>query len=61
MEKALGIRPQEGRWWLGLAISLEAEKNLPAAAEAYQRAKASVLDPKLARYAEQRLTALKKH
>lgn len=57
--QALGLRPQEGRWWLGLAISLEAQKNLPAAGEAYQRAKTSVLDPKLARYAEQRLGALK--
>jgi MSHA biogenesis protein MshN len=57
--QALGQRPQEGRWWLGLGISLEAQKNLPAAGEAYQRAKASVLDPKLARYAEQRLGALK--
>lgn len=57
--QALGIRPQEGRWWLGLAISLEAQKNLPAAGEAYQRAKSGVLDPKLARYAEQRLGALK--
>ncbi len=57
--QALGLRPQEGRWWLGLAISLEAQKNLPAAGEAYQRAKTSVLDPKLARYADQRLGALK--
>lgn len=57
--QALALRPQEGRWWLGLAISLEAQKNLPAASEAYQRAKMGVLDPKLARYAEQRLGALK--
>jgi MSHA biogenesis protein MshN len=57
--QALGIRPQEGRWWLGLGISLEAQKNLPAASEAYQRAKTAILDPKLARYAEQRLGALK--
>jgi len=57
--QALGQRPQEGRWWLGLGISLEAQKNWTAAGEAYQRAKASVLDPKLARYAEQRLGALK--
>lgn len=56
--QALGLRPQEGRWWLGLGISLEAQKNFPAASEAYQRAKAGVLDPKLARYAEQRLAAL---
>lgn len=58
--KAVTLRPDEGRWWLGLGISLEAEKNLAAASDAYTRAQQSgALDQNLQRYVEQRLTAIK--
>lgn len=58
--EALGQRPQEGRWWLGLGISLEAEQNFTAATESYQKALASGnLDGKLQQYVQQRLTAVK--
>jgi MSHA biogenesis protein MshN len=57
---ALGQRPQEGRWWLGLGISHEAEQNFTAATESYQKALASGnLDGKLQQYVQQRLTAVK--
>lgn len=59
-QQALSARPQEGRWWVGLAISLEAQQELPAAREAYQRALNNTqLTAELTRYAEQRLTALR--
>lgn len=57
--QALGLRPQEGKWWAGLAISLEADKQWPSAYEAYARAQAAGLPPALDRYVEQRLAALK--
>lgn len=58
--KAVNLRPGEGRWWLGLGISLEAEKNPGAASDAYTRAQQSgALDQNLQRYVEQRLTAIK--
>ncbi len=57
---AVNLRPDEGRWWLGLAISLEAEQKWPGASQAYTRARLSAgLDPQLVRYADQRLAALK--
>ena len=58
---AVKLRPQDGRTWLGLGISLEAQKEATAAAEAYQRALASGgLDNRLQQYAQQRLAILKK-
>jgi MSHA biogenesis protein MshN len=33
--RALQQSPREGRWWLGLAMSLEAQRRWPAAEEAY--------------------------
>jgi len=56
---ALGARPREGRWWVGLAISCEAEQQWAAARDAYERAGAASLDPRLREYSEQRLAALK--
>jgi len=54
-------RPQDARSWLGLAISLDAEKKPEAAARAYQRARQlGGLSPQLAAYAEQRIHALNK-
>ncbi len=58
--EALTLRPREGRWWLGLAISLEATERWKESAEAYQRAAASGnLDRKLLQYSQQRLAVVK--
>lgn len=59
---ALAVRPAEAKWWLGLGISLEAERNWAAAAEAYARAQAAGgLTPTLKRYIDERLQAVKAH
>lgn len=58
--QALALRPQEGRWWLGLAISLEATGKWRESAEAYERAATSgSLDRKLQQYSQQRLAVVK--
>lgn len=58
--EAVRLHPQEGRWWLGLAISLEATEQWKASSDAYQRAITSgSLDKQLLQYAQQRLTAIK--
>lgn len=58
--EAVKLRPQEGRWWLGAAISLEAAEQWKAAGEAYQRAAASgSLDKQLLQYSQQRLAIVK--
>lgn len=58
-QEALASRPQEGRWWVGLGISLEAQKDNDAARTAYRRAlDTGRLTPNLVRYAEDRLKAL---
>ncbi|MEK7260662.1 MAG: tetratricopeptide repeat protein [Pseudomonadota bacterium] len=58
--EAVKLRPQEGRWWLGLAISLEATEQWKASSEAYQRAAASgSLDKQLLQYSQSRLAAIK--
>lgn len=58
-QEALAARPQEGRWWVGLGISLETGKDSDAARTAYRRAlDTGRLTPNLARYAEDRLKAL---
>lgn len=52
---ALGSAPQSGAAWVGLAISLEAQGNLPEAAEAFRRGVASgTLTAQVRAYAEQR-------
>lgn len=57
---ALQIRPQEGRWWLGAAVSLEAEQQWDSARQAYQRAiNSNGMSNKLVIYAQQRLAVLK--
>jgi MSHA biogenesis protein MshN len=59
--EAVTLNPQEGRWWLGLGISLEAVQDRNAAGAAYQRAiNSGVLDDKLLQYARQRLAIVKK-
>lgn len=61
-QQVLAARPLEGRWWVGLAISLEAQQNWQAARGAYARAiSGTSLTPELMRYAEQRLTALRNY
>ena len=50
---ALSIAPNEGRWWLGLAMALEAEGNGAEAKKAFATAKAMGLPGDLANYAEQ--------
>ncbi|RTL57850.1 MAG: tetratricopeptide repeat protein [Rhodocyclaceae bacterium] len=52
---ALRINPAEGRWWLGLALVLEADNHPAEAREAYSRAKATgSLPADLAAFAEQK-------
>lgn len=61
-QQVLAARPLEGRWWVGLAISLEAQQNWQAARGAYARAmNGTSLTPELMRYAEQRLAALRNY
>lgn len=58
--EAVKLRPQEGRWWLGFAISLEATEQWKASSDAYQRAITSGgLDKKLLQYSQSRLAAVK--
>lgn len=56
--QALTLRPQEGRWWMGLGLSCESDKKMDAAAQAYQRALGAALDPKLQAYVRARLAAV---
>ncbi len=58
-ERALALNPADARTWLGFAISLEGTEQWGAAKNAYARAQRAGLAPTLARYAEQRLAALK--
>lgn len=56
---ALRNAPQNGVWWMGLAISLQTENRLPEARDAFGRAKASnSLTPELLAFVEQRLAQL---
>jgi MSHA biogenesis protein MshN len=57
-EGALRLAPQNGVWWMGLAISLEAEGRISDAAAAYRRARDSgTLNAELTRFVEQKLKA----
>ena len=59
-QRALTLRPQDARTWLGFAISLEGVEQWDAAQRAYERAKGSgELTAPLTKYAEQRIAALK--
>ncbi len=57
--RALALRPLDGAWWIGLGISLEAEKQWSSAQQAYSRATLTRLDPVLQRYAAERLHAIR--
>lgn len=57
--RALANAPQQGAWWLGLAISLERSQQSAAALEAYRRALADArLDAQVNRYVRARIAAL---
>lgn len=57
---ALTLNPQEGRWWLGMGISLEAAQDWNTAGSAYQRAiESGVLEDNLLTYARERLSVVK--
>ncbi len=58
--RAVILSPDQSQWWLGLGISLEAERSWGAAYSSYLRAVGGRdLDPNLAQYAKQRLVALR--
>jgi MSHA biogenesis protein MshN len=59
-EIAVRLSPDSGRWLTGLAISLEEEKRLPEALEAYKRALATnALGRDLQGFVERKLGQLK--
>ena len=56
---ALQLRPENGVWWMGLGISLQAESRFAQAKDAFTRAKQSrSLNPQLSAFVEQKLTSL---
>lgn len=56
---ALGISPEVGVWWIGLALCLEAQGQSAEAREAFQRAGLSAaLTPELAAFVSQKLRGL---
>lgn len=61
-QRALAIQPDQGKWWLGLGIALEAQSDWAASSHAYQRAISSTqLEPRLRHYAQQRLQSSHEH
>jgi MSHA biogenesis protein MshN len=53
---ALKLAPNNGAWWIGLAISLAADGRADSARTAFERARGTdSLSPELARYVDQRL------
>jgi len=48
---SLALNPEQGQWWLGLAISLQAQQDWQGAVEAYEYALAMGLEPGLRQYA----------
>lgn len=57
-KQVTSARPAEGRWWVGLGISLEAMNDRDNSRAAFQRAKVLPLDPLLAEFVSNRLTQL---
>jgi len=58
--RALKQRPQEGRWWLGLGLSLESTQKRQPAYLAYSHAlNSETLPPSLRRYTNERLNSVR--
>lgn len=56
---ALSLSPNNGVWWMGLGISLQAGQHLPEAREAYTRARAAAgLTPELQAFIDRKLEQL---
>lgn len=56
---ALQLSPQNGVWWMGLGISLQADQHLPEAREAFGRARATAgLTPELRAFIERKIDQL---
>jgi MSHA biogenesis protein MshN len=56
---ALQLAPGNGVWWMGLAISLQADQHLPEAREAYTRARAATgMTPELLAFIDRKLEQL---
>ena len=59
--EALKLSPQNGVWWMGLGISLQADQHLPEAREAFKRARATAgLTPELQAFIDRKLEQLSK-
>ncbi|HYD96061.1 MAG TPA: tetratricopeptide repeat protein [Noviherbaspirillum sp.] len=59
--QALQKTPQQGAWWMGLGISLQADRRLAEAQEAFKRAKATnTLSPELLSFVDARLSQLQR-
>jgi MSHA biogenesis protein MshN len=57
--EALKLSPQNGVWWMGLGISLQADQHLPEAREAFKRARATAgLTPELQAFIDRKLEQL---
>jgi len=57
---AINQNPQEGRWWIGLAVALETDGKPKDALQAYERAlQTDVLPETLNRFANQRISVLR--
>lgn len=55
-QRAVRLAPNEGRWWLGLGLALEADSRIPEARDALRRAlSAGTLNSELSAVAEQHL------
>ena len=56
---ALQLAPGNGVWWMGLAISLQADQHLPEARDAYARARAAAgMTPELLAFIDRKLEQL---
>ncbi len=55
-EAALRLQPQNGVWWMGLGISLQADKRTAEARDAYRKAQAAGLSPELQQFVERKLS-----
>ena len=57
-QKALGLKPDQGHWWIGLAVTLEQAGDAANAAAAYQRALQTRLNNDLREFALQKAREL---